>query len=947
MADDIILNEQERLDFWSFVQAPHAKPELQITHLYIAAGRSLLNDHPAKIAEFLADAHSRGLQVDYLTGDPLWALKVEDRNGVPYNQPSFDELSDLLNYNATVHAYQRFDGYQQDTEPYILGGKNRNDPLSWQEDMEEIWAQYIEGMTTWKSMIDKHNTYTGDDLVMGASIPPWWDPAAETSVSHETVQDIVDYIAIMNYNTRPPVAAGIESEVNYATAQGYAASVYAGMECMELNFKEQLEESVFKSLYIHSSSYFSGDGNGLYGIEFLQQDTALLEQAFADNSAYIGSAYHYYEDIKNGDSALRSLNKTAYNHAPTAWVISPSYTEVLSGMETIRYVAYDPDGDALNILIEYSDDAGLNWTAIADFILTEQTNKRMCRTETWDTTALAFGDHYKIRITVTEETGDLLNGFDQSDFNFSLVAQKADFVAPDPVHALSIRSSYGQPGEINVWWDPAVDDYGVAGYLYAFAPITQPADAYFSRGNYIRIDAPKVDSMLYVRAIDFSGQLSTQTAYAITAVDDLNQNGIPKAYESVNENLDLDGDGVADVDEIAEGTHPEDPLDFSPTRVIGYWPMEHNLYNAIAGGPELIEEVSSGGATQYGMGIRDHRHAMELQGTMPVRLLLNDAAVPFGTGTRALTIEMWIKPDPMSQNSLPFIPLASFGDIDGGLTLLLKNDGDLLSLRKYSEKADGSYTAINANNDNLFDGEWHHIACTFDGYNGYIRLYINGRLVSQKRNPSLATLIPNSRVLRFFDGRSNYDTDNNIPASDPVNVNTGQFENNRFNFFATDVRYLGWVDNIKVTKAAVPIQKLSYYQDQSNNYQEWQSTAFSQFQSKTPDLSDPEADSSGDGISNLMSFAAGLDPRDNNSGSFVEKTVIEMIGGQRHLSRYFLQSKTASVDVRLESSLDCVQWSDVSDAVPSLEGETPESWLKKISIPLDAKRLFLRLTVTE
>ena len=374
MADDIVLDEVDRMDFWSFIEAPHAKPELKISTVYLSVGRDLLNNHPRKVGEFIADAHSRGLKVEYLTGDPLWSLSdTNPDTGKPYNQPSFDELEDLLAYNAKALENERFDGYHQDTEPYTLGLQSY-DPLIWGIDTEEIWTQFVETTEDWKDLVDAHNLAEGDDLIMGSAIPFWWDPEDGTAVNHQTIQDIVDYVSIMNYNTRTGFQETVANEIGYASANG--KDVYVGMETLELVSKEPVN-NIFRQMYTTSASYFYGRdlGNGALGIEGMAQNVGFLENHYSDATAFEGIAFHYYEDIKNGDSAFRALGYNNRKNAPAVWIITPSCTEILSGSETIRYVAYDPDGDELNITIEYSDDDGTSWSPISNFNVSDSTDE--------------------------------------------------------------------------------------------------------------------------------------------------------------------------------------------------------------------------------------------------------------------------------------------------------------------------------------------------------------------------------------------------------------------------------------------------------------------------------------------------------------------------------------------------------------------------------------------
>ena len=100
------------------------------------------------------------------------------------------------------------------------------------------------------------------------------------------------------------------------------------------------------------------------------------------------------------------------NSAPVVEMIYPSGGESLSGDVTIRWTAYDPDGDDMLFTIEISKDSGATYTTLKeDFTVT-------VREQLWETDSSSYpnGEHYRIRVTATDtnasaksttiETGD-------------------------------------------------------------------------------------------------------------------------------------------------------------------------------------------------------------------------------------------------------------------------------------------------------------------------------------------------------------------------------------------------------------------------------------------------------------------------------------------------------------------------------------------------------------
>ena len=173
MSEDIVMetHEYDREDFYSFVAAPHGDVGDAVETLFMSIPPEVIETSPAKVREFIADAHSRGLKIEFLSGDPTWALSmVDEYTGLPYNQPAMEVLQLVLDFNAASSPEERFDGVQYDVEPYLL-----NDdavyPVIWENAYGRaiIWEQYCASLVTWQGMVDDHNTTANDYLRFGRS----------------------------------------------------------------------------------------------------------------------------------------------------------------------------------------------------------------------------------------------------------------------------------------------------------------------------------------------------------------------------------------------------------------------------------------------------------------------------------------------------------------------------------------------------------------------------------------------------------------------------------------------------------------------------------------------------------------------------------------------------------------------------------------------------------
>lgn len=131
---------------------------------------------------------------------------------------------------------------------------------------------------------------------------------------------------------------------------------------------------------------------------------------YLDNYLYIRC---YAEDMV-GNVVYSDVQKELINYVnnpPSCEVLSPNGGEEWSGIQNISWSVIDIDGDELSITIDYSADAGLNWTNI----ISDLSNNGIY---SWDTrTAAGDSDTYLIRIRVYDGA---VWGEDQSDSNFTV-----------------------------------------------------------------------------------------------------------------------------------------------------------------------------------------------------------------------------------------------------------------------------------------------------------------------------------------------------------------------------------------------------------------------------------------------------------------------------------------------------------------------------------------------
>lgn len=151
------------------------------------------------------------------------------------------------------------------------------------------------------------------------------------------------------------------------------------------------------------------------------------------------------------------------NAAPTVKILKPEAGAAWAGERIIEWQASDPNGDALKIKLEYDylgDAAG--WQMIAE-------NQANTGQYVWDTSKVAKGGRYKVRITAVDP--DEAAAQDESgEFTIAVLAH-AVVVAPNPARD-AVTFFYDIPS------DGTLYVYDIAGRLMHSAELPASANAY-------------------------------------------------------------------------------------------------------------------------------------------------------------------------------------------------------------------------------------------------------------------------------------------------------------------------------------------------------------------------------------------------------------------------------------------------------------------------------------
>ena len=196
-------------------------------------------------------------------------------------------------------------------------------------------------------------------------------------------------------------------------------------------------------------------------------------------------------------------------------------------------------------------------------------------------------------------------------------------------------------------------------------------------------------------------------------------------------NADTDDDGYTDGDEIAEGTDPMDPEDPpAPTlgdSLVAYWPLDGTDGESTPDlGPNgydlnLVSMDTSNFVNDEGRMVA----SFDGVGTMLVHINGEGEELPINQFD-LYTISLWVKIMGSGQNDLRFFSEGSTITRDPLFNLGTKNNGADSTVDLYLR--DGGSPNHQFSVGEPLDGEWHHLAYTYDGTEQKIQLFIDGVL---------------------------------------------------------------------------------------------------------------------------------------------------------------------------------------------------------------------------
>ena len=230
-------------------------------------GRNILANDPQKYREFIKQAHKRGFKVYALLGS--YYLKTPEYILPEKRGTAMRMFGNILRFNSASDSSSRFDGINIDIEPYLLDDWDTQGPLRIQ--------QYLQLSAQWMRM----KTEAGSTIPVGAAVPFWFDSFEDVEWNgknqklNEHVQDIFDYVAIMDYRNFASGSDGIIvhalDEIEYADR--VKRKVMIGVETLPAT---------------PAKVSFSGTGN-----VYMENELNLAEAVFMQHPSFGGFVIHH------------------------------------------------------------------------------------------------------------------------------------------------------------------------------------------------------------------------------------------------------------------------------------------------------------------------------------------------------------------------------------------------------------------------------------------------------------------------------------------------------------------------------------------------------------------------------------------------------------------------------------------------------------------------------
>lgn len=247
-----------------------ARWNLTTVYLYADSykGRNIVRDEPEKYRRLIAAAHSRGFNIYALLGSIY--LKTQEYILPERHVDAEQMFNNVLRYNAGSSSSERFDGVNIDIEPYLLD--------DWSDKKTIRATQYLDLSAEFMRLKLK----AGDTLTVGPAMPFWFDGFDNIAWNgqhkrlSDYVQDIYDYVAIMDYRN---FAQGSDGIISHATD--------------ELDYADRINKQVIVGVETLQTEPSKVTFYGM-GYAAMNEQIMIAATKFLSHPSFAGFSIHHY-----------------------------------------------------------------------------------------------------------------------------------------------------------------------------------------------------------------------------------------------------------------------------------------------------------------------------------------------------------------------------------------------------------------------------------------------------------------------------------------------------------------------------------------------------------------------------------------------------------------------------------------------------------------------------
>ena len=261
----------------AFMQDTTIAPDpRRVIYLYADRGHGgwVIKDDPDLYRSFIGWAHARGYSVHALLGSGSYQAPMYSY--ARYHHKAVDLIDAVIAYNAGSPAAARFDGANIDIEPHWLP--------DW-HDAPSVQVQYFDMLAAMMRRVAE----SGQKLLVGPAIPRWLDTSdecrsvvwrGERKTCAQHVQDIADYVALMDYRDIAGTSVGIIDQAAAEVAYGNKVGkpVVIGVETGQVSSGDPEAISFYEE-----------------GRDHMEAELAEVMKAFSGEKAFGGVAVHHYD----------------------------------------------------------------------------------------------------------------------------------------------------------------------------------------------------------------------------------------------------------------------------------------------------------------------------------------------------------------------------------------------------------------------------------------------------------------------------------------------------------------------------------------------------------------------------------------------------------------------------------------------------------------------------